>query len=245
VRVDLASAVLELLPQRAAWWPSERTLLVADLHLGKDAHFASAGCPVPAGEAGPTGRTLSVLDEALCTTRAERLIVLGDLFHAGGPGYFAAIDALAAWRGRWRTLGLTLVRGNHDVKAGDPACELGFECVDEPWTVGGMGKQAGLALCHTECRSACAAGTAPPLLVHGHIHPVVRLEGPAASSMRAPCFWLRRHALVLPAFGAFTGGAVVRPAPGDRVFIPGGGRVTEVALVDSSRSSRPPAPARR
>ncbi len=237
MRVDFANTVLELLPQRAAWWPAERALLVADLHLGKDAHFASAGRPIPVGDFGPTGRTLATLDAALDATRAERLIVLGDLFHAGGPGYHAAVEALIAWRSRRRTLSLTLVRGNHDVKAGDPASELGFECVDEPWSI------QGLSLRHTEFRRDAGPESSkvrvePPRAspspgIHGHLHPIVRMDGPAAATSRSACFWLRRdpHTLILPAFGAFTGGKVVSPTRGDRVFVPGDGRVIEMKLV--------------
>lgn len=236
MRVELASVVLDLMPHRSAWWAEERTLLVADLHLGKDAHFASCGRAIPVGGAGPTGRTLAILDDALAATRADRLIVLGDLFHAGGHGYHAAVECLFAWRSRCRSLSITLVRGNHDLKAGDPADELGFECVDEPWTM------AGMALRHTESQDAgpeSAKVRVPSPCAYGHIHPVVRMGGPALASARSPCFWLRKASggdtLVLPAFGAFTGGKVVAPARGDRIFVPAADRVVEMKLVPAER----------
>jgi DNA ligase-associated metallophosphoesterase len=230
LRISLANVVLDLLPCRAAWWAGERALLVADLHLGKDAHFVSAGRPIPAGDSGPTGRTLGALDDALDATGARRLVVLGDLFHAGGPGYHAAVDALVRWRSRRRALTITLVRGNHDLKSGDPAANLGFECVDEPWPMGG------LALRHTESSEdarpkSAKVGIPGPPCVFGHLHPIVRMDGPAASSARARCFWLRRSSLVLPAFGSFTGGKVVAPGRGDRVFVPAPDRVVEMKLV--------------
>ena len=41
---------LALLPERAVWREDTRTLFVADVHIGKAAHFrASRGVPVPAG----------------------------------------------------------------------------------------------------------------------------------------------------------------------------------------------------
>lgn len=230
LRVTLGNAVLDLMPHRAAWWAEQRALLVADLHLGKDAHFASAGRTIPVGDAGPTGRTLAILDSALDATGAERLIVLGDLFHAGGPGYHAAVESLCMWRMRRPTLQLTLIRGNHDLKSGDPADELGFECVDEPWSM------SGLSLRHTASNDAGpeSGGGAKVRVpgLYGHLHPVVRMEGPALSSLRAPCFWLcGGHTLVLPAFGAFTGGKVVAPSLGDRVFVPTPDRVVEMKFV--------------
>ena len=57
----------------------------------------------------------------LAATAAEHLVVLGDFIHAR-PGRTVALDAaFGAWRARHRELALTLVRGNHDSRAGDPA----------------------------------------------------------------------------------------------------------------------------
>jgi metallophosphoesterase superfamily enzyme len=55
----------------------------------------------------------------------------------------------------------------------------------------------------------------------GHIHPVVRLRGLMKRAMRVPVFWQRATSLVLPAFGLFTGGFAVRPAPGDCLYAAG------------------------
>ena len=48
---------LDLLPEKAIWWPRRRTLLVADVHCGKDATFRAMGVPVPVreGEWGASG----------------------------------------------------------------------------------------------------------------------------------------------------------------------------------------------
>ena len=52
----------------------------------------------------------------------------------------------------------------------------------------------------------------------GHVHPAVRLRG-EGESLRLPCFWFGARYGVLPAFGAFTGTAEVRPREGDQVFV--------------------------
>jgi metallophosphoesterase superfamily enzyme len=52
----------------------------------------------------------------------------------------------------------------------------------------------------------------------GHIHPAVRLRG-EGDSLRLPCFWFGARYGVLPAFGAFTGNAEVRPRQGDQVYV--------------------------
>ncbi len=102
---------LQLLGERAIFWENEATLLVADCHFGKSAAFRSAGLAVPEGT---THDDLARLDTLVATTRAQRLLVVGDFFHAP-TGYRAEVlAALAAWRRRHATVAVTLVRGNHD-----------------------------------------------------------------------------------------------------------------------------------
>jgi len=61
----------------------------------------------------------------------------------------------------------------------------------------------------------------------GHIHPAVRLSGDG-DSVRLPCFWFSPRVGVLPAFGAFTGSATVRPREGDQVFVIADGEIIAV-----------------
>ena len=61
----------------------------------------------------------------------------------------------------------------------------------------------------------------------GHIHPAVRLSD-RGGSFKLPCFWFSRKVGVLPAFGAFTGTAVVRPREGDQVYVIAEGEVLRV-----------------
>ena len=51
-RVEAGGVTLELLPQKAAWWAAERTLLIADAHIGKAVSFRRLGVPVPPGTTG-------------------------------------------------------------------------------------------------------------------------------------------------------------------------------------------------
>jgi metallophosphoesterase superfamily enzyme len=62
----------------------------------------------------------------------------------------------------------------------------------------------------------------------GHIHPAVRLTERGGQSLRLPCFWFGARVGVLPAFGAFTGSARVRPRAGDQVFVVADGEVIGV-----------------
>ena len=65
---------LQLLPQRALWWPAARMVMVADVHFGKAATFRRAGQPVPHGT---TADNLARLDAVLAATGADHLELLG------------------------------------------------------------------------------------------------------------------------------------------------------------------------
>ena len=184
---------LTLLPERAVWREASRTLFVADVHIGKAAAFRAAGLPAPAGT---TRENLARLDALIDRLAPHRLVVLGDLFHARAAFRDATLREFAAWRARRRSLGFTLVLGNHDIGAGAPPADLGLEIVAEPYGLHGL-----------ECRHAPRDDDrAGPLSLAGHLHPTTRLYGPGRDSLRLPCFVLRPRQLVLPAFGEFTGG---------------------------------------
>lgn len=192
-----------MLPGRAAYWPRTATLLIADAHLGKAAAFRQAGIPVPQGT---TEENLSRLSALVRDCGASRIVFLGDLVHDTAARH-AASDAFVRWREQHRDLEVVLVRGNHDRRAGDPPREWNVITVAEPLV------ESGLALCHAPREVAgCYA-------ISGHLHPGVRLSGRGRDSVRLPCFWFTPTYAVLPAFGAFTGLAEIRPAPVDTVYV--------------------------
>jgi len=213
VTVEFGGVPLQLLPQRAAYLPEQRLLLVADAHIGKAGSFRSLGVPVPRGT---TAQTLGVLDALLEATGAAGIVFLGDLLHSARGRAADTLAAVAQWRGRHAGIALTLVRGNHDRHAGDPPADWGVDVVDEPLRVGG------LALAH---HPAPVEGA---YVIAGHLHPCVVLGGRAHERLRLPCFHFGAGVGVLPAFGAFTGMHAVRPAAGDRVFAVAGDSVREI-----------------
>jgi metallophosphoesterase superfamily enzyme len=56
-------------------------------------------------------------------------------------------------------------------------------------------------------------------VIAGHIHPVYTLRGAARQILRLPCFVTTDRSVVLPSFGAFTGGYDVEVESGSRVFV--------------------------
>jgi DNA ligase-associated metallophosphoesterase len=202
----LGGATLELLAQKAIWWSAERSLLVADAHIGKAVSFRRLGVPVPRGT---TDETLDAVTALIDQHAAARVIFLGDLLHAARAQASATLDAFGRWRECHGGVELLLVRGNHDHRAGDPPAAFGVACVDEPFFLPGA---AGLALCHHPAPRSGA------YVLAGHAHPCVQV-GRGIDRMRLPCFHLGTAVGVLPAFGAFTGMQAIVRAPDDRVFV--------------------------
>ncbi|MCM2328985.1 MAG: ligase-associated DNA damage response endonuclease PdeM [Lysobacter sp.] len=210
----VAGERLVLLPERVAYWPAERTLFVADFHLGKAASFRSAGIPLPTGT---TADNVDRLDRALAGRATEHLVFLGDFLHSAQGRAPSTLDRFASWRASRADLAITLVRGNHDDRAGDPPVEWGVRCVNPGEALGPF------ALVHEPVPVRGGYALA------GHIHPAVRLSERGGQSLRLPCFWFGPRVGVLPSFGAFTGSAVVRPRAGDQVFVVADEQVLRVA----------------
>jgi DNA ligase-associated metallophosphoesterase len=201
--VEVGGGRLQLLAERAAYLADERTLLVADVHVGKDASFRGLGVPVPRGA---TESTLDRLGRAVAATQARRLIVLGDFLHSAQARSAATFAALAKWRERHAALEVTLLRGNHDARAGDPPAALGIAVCDAPLALGPY-RLAHEPAPHDE-----------GYVLAGHVHPRAIVAGSGFDRLRLPCFHFGVRVGVLPAFGDFTGGHVLPRAAGDRVY---------------------------
>jgi DNA ligase-associated metallophosphoesterase len=209
-RIELAGEAVELLPERALWWPAGRTLFVADLHLGKAAAFRALGQPVPGGT---TQENLARLDGLVARHAPRQIVFLGDYLHAAEARTPQVLAAVEAWRDVHAALDCLLVRGNHDRRAGDPPAALRIHMVEEPHLLGPF--------------AACHHPQAHPthFVLAGHLHPACKLHGRGRDSLRMPCFVHEGEQLILPAFGEFTGGWHVEAAPGRRFYGVGGDAV--------------------
>ena len=216
VECEVAGEKLVLLPERVAYWPARGALFVADFHLGKAASFRRAGIPLPSGT---TTENVTRLDRAIDRTGAAEVIFLGDFLHSAQGRTPRTLEQFHAWRRSRAQVALTLVRGNHDAKAGDPPCEWDVKCVDPGERLGPF------VLNHEPGPPRRGGGYA----LSGHIHPAVRLLAAGEKPLRLPCFWFGARYGVLPAFGAFTGSAEVLPRRGDQVYVIAEQEVLQVA----------------
>ena len=178
----------------ALYWPEEGLLVVADLHLEKGSSFARRGTLLPPYD---TTETLSRLARLIAHYAPRVVITLGDNFHdRGGHARLSAADhasLTALQRGRdW-----IWITGNHDP---DPAEGIGG-------SFGATLSFGKLQFRHEPSRDAHEGEIA------GHLHPVARIVQRGRAVSRR-CFAADGKSLVMPAFGAYTGGLNIR----DRAF---------------------------
>jgi len=209
----VAGETLLLLAARAVYWPREKMLIVADIHFGKAASFRALGVPVPHGT---TAENLGALDQLLAVHDVGHIVFLGDFLHARTARAPATMARICDWRQRHAGVRLTLIRGNHDTHAGDPPAGLAIDAVDEPALFGPF------ALCHHPDvpldRLPRLASSAPAYVLAGHVHPVYHLRS-RRDTLRLPCFLAGPARLLLPSFGAFTGGFPVTAEADEAVFL--------------------------
>jgi uncharacterized protein len=182
----------------ALYWPEEGLLVVADLHLEKGSSFARRGQLLPPYD---TTETLARLARLIAHYAPRVVIALGDNFHdRGGHARLSAADhasLTALQRGRdW-----IWITGNHDP---DPAEGIGG-------SFGATLTFGKLAFRHEP------SSDAPEGEIAGHLHPVARIVQRGRAVSRR-CFATDGRALVMPAFGVYTGGLNVRDRAFARVF---------------------------
>lgn len=219
-----ADQIFYALSDAALFWPARRALLVADLHLEKASWFARSGQMLPPYD---SAATLARLAAVVAATDPAEVWALGDSFHdADGPERLdaAAIAALAALSANRR---LVWIAGNHDAAAALPG-----ERVEEAWVNGVI------------LRHEAEPNEVRPE-ISGHFHPKITIATRGRSVSRR-CVVRSDTRIILPAFGALTGGLDVHdPAIANRV-----GPHAEALLATPGRLltfpiSRPPAPQRQ
>lgn len=201
---------LWLLPQKAVYWQKRKTLLIADLHIGKSGHFRRNGIPVPQQV---NGGNLQILDALLKQLPVDHLIFLGDLFHSAVNEEW---QQFRQWRAGYSQTEVSLVIGNHDVLARELYHASHISLFSRL-------KMGPFLLVHDVGTLSGSAREHYPL--GGHIHPALKLRGKGRQSMKVPCYYFGTEGGILPAFGQFTGTAVIHPGPGDHTFLIADNRV--------------------
>lgn len=199
----------------ALWFPGERVLAVADLHLEKGSSYARHGRMLPPYD---SALTLRRLQNVVTRFRPRTLIALGDSFHDRTAAERLSPADAAVVRRLADAVDLVWVGGNHDPV---PPAHLGGRGVAEI-AIGG------LTFRHEAARDLPAGPE-----ISGHYHPVAALSVRGVG-FRQRCFALGGRRLVLPAFGAYAGGLNVLDAAFTALFPVG----FEVAALGKERLHR-------
>lgn len=194
----IAGQTVHLLPEAALWWPERRLLAVADLHLEKATALARDGLMLPPYD---SAATLKRLAAVIARLDPATVIALGDSFHdRGGPDRLDAVE-----RGRLESLAtgrdFIWITGNHDGESAGRICgRVAFQ------------ESIGALVFRHEPLSGPADGE-----VAGHLHPSARVAT-RGGTLRRRCFATDGTRMILPAFGALTGGLDVLDAAFAAVF---------------------------
>jgi DNA ligase-associated metallophosphoesterase len=202
--VTIAGVALVADCSGALYWSEERLLVVADLHLEKGSSYAARGVFLPPYD---TAATLGKLAHVLGQYVPRTVIALGDSFHdrRGASRLSDADRSLLGLMQRGREW--IWIAGNHDPEPG-----VG---------IGGIAAATlaigGITFRH-EPRPSTLDHTDPEVgEIAGHLHPVAHVSTRARRISRR-CFAADAHRIVMPAFGAYTGGVNVRNSAFADVF---------------------------
>ena len=206
-KINLFDDELTLLPQRAVYLEKHKTLLASDLHLGKSGHFRNAGIAVPSQLA---FTDLDILTGILNEFNVDRLIILGDLFHAKMNSDWKFFEE---WRKKHSQLQIELVKGNHDVLIDEYYNELNILLHNEFCVFNKF------LLTHSTPEESAVKNESCSYTISGHVHPAVRLMGKGRQSVTLPCFYFSEKYALLPAFGRFTGKAFIPVTKKDKVYV--------------------------
>jgi len=212
MQITLGQTPVSLLSQKALFFPRERILVMADLHLGKAMHFRKAGIYMPQLSA---ARDYEVLQQLMEVYRPAAVWFLGDLFHSQANSELRLFEAfLHSHPG----VAFTLIRGNHDIVHPGYYEERQVRVVAEAleWET--------FIFSH----EPLATDYTGRINIAGHIHPGISVQRQGRQRYRLPCFYFYRQTLLLPAFGALTGLHTLDRSRADAVYAIVGDEVVPV-----------------
>ncbi len=202
MKIRIREQTCHLLPARAVYWEEQETLILADIHLGKDTVFRKAGIAVPEGT---MQEDLCNISRLLVDLKPKKCLIVGDLIHAKSGLSPAVRHLFSNWLHQ-TTCEIHLIMGNHDYALA--------KSLPKEWPL------------YLHCQPLLIK---PFYFSHfpephpdwfvwsGHIHPKVELKN-AKDRLVLRCFQLFSNLAILPAFSSFVGGTFVKKEKGCRLF---------------------------
>jgi len=212
MKISYKEQTLHLHSLRGIFWEEQQILFLADLHLGKAAHFRKSGLAAPAAI---LKSNFSNLNNLLTFFNPVKVLFLGDLFHSSLNSVWEKFETFLS---NFPDISFELVKGNHDILP-DKIYEKSVMKIHEPPLIIEPFIFSHYPLEEFDVKL---------YNFYGHLHPGVLLEGFGGQNIKLPCFHFGNRQAVLPAFGTFTGLALQATKKGDRVFVIAEEEVLEV-----------------
>ncbi|WP_413533036.1 ligase-associated DNA damage response endonuclease PdeM [Empedobacter brevis] len=195
------STKIHFLPQKLMHLPEQKTLVIADWHLGKIEHFRKNGAFLPQIN---NQKEYIFIQQLIKNLGLKKIILLGDLFHSElNSDWFDFVEFLQLNS----QIEFILTKGNHDILPTE------FYQI-ENLTVVKSYQIDDLIFTHK------SSETEPHQLnIIGHHHPGIIVKARARQSYRLPCFYLENNTLIMPAFGEMTGLYIYEKTNQNQIFL--------------------------
>ena len=202
MKITIRNQTCHLLSEKAVFWEEMKTVILADIHIGKGTVFRKAGIPIPQGIMDDDLMNIANLIQGL---KAEKCIIVGDLIHA----LSGISDNVKKSFGDWLQkvdCEVHLVLGNHDymlLRHMPAEWHLHVHNEDlliEPFYFSHYPKY------HKEW-----------FVWSGHLHPKVEIRN-RYDRLVLRCFQIFDDLAIIPAFGFFVGGTMVRKSNDCKIY---------------------------
>lgn len=177
------------LPSGGLFWQKEQALIVSDLHLEKGSSFLKYGLFLPPYD---TVETLKKLKRDIDFVKPKTLIFLGDIFHDKTALNRIQDTDLTAFDVLLETHNVIWVEGNHDLGIAPASVKIHSD-----YLYGDI-----------HFRHIARPGKID-FEISGHFHPCTKFIH-KGQKLRRPCFVVSENKIILPSYGAYTGGLDIK-----------------------------------
>ena len=203
MKLTIRDQTCHLLPEKVVFWEEKKTVILADIHIGKGTVFRKAGIPIPEGIMEDDLKSIAKVIHEL---RAEKCIIVGDLIHA----LSGISENIKKNFGEWLVnipCEVHLVLGNHDYKL--------LKHLPPEWPL--QLHKKGL-LVEPFYFSHFPMHHEKWFVWSGHLHPKVEISN-SYDRLVLRCFQIFKDLAILPAFGFFVGGTMVRKSQECKIYV--------------------------
>jgi DNA ligase-associated metallophosphoesterase len=190
--------------ERCIFWENQQLLILSDTHFGKSGHFRKEGIAIPQGVYQSDIKRLAGVIEYF---KPVGILIIGDMFHST---FNKEINYFKTFREDYAKVGLSLIRGNHDILSKEVYRELAIDVYDGTFNMSPFTFVHDLNDLETPIEN---------YVFSGHLHPGIDMKGKGRQKLRLPCFHFRSQYAYIPAFSRFTGTSTIHRKKEDDIFL--------------------------